>query len=308
MSQRMVYFLRTHEDHSDDLIKIGETRDIQRRFADHSREGSRGQQLTFLVGVLGNGTDEKMIHAYFSKDRDVREEYFRASEELTDYIRWLRNGWWVILDRDDEFPQGAETVGFDQWRPQEERRVGLPSQPTPSLFEHQDLLTFPEPTMTTDDYYTPEFIIDRVHAFMGDIDLDPASHPVANRSVRARQFFTKADNGLTKPWGGRVWLNPPFSHYRDWTAKIHRELDRGKIDELCLWSQTNQLTARHFQSLLRYASAMVIIRGRFSHSGHGAKKNPKNGHCLFYFGERPGEFAKHFSDLGLLFYPEAHHV
>lgn len=61
----------------------------------------------------------------------------------------------------------------------------------------------------TVEWYTPPEII----RSLGEFDLDPATSPKAyllNRS--AEHFYTKEDNGLEKPWFGRIWLNPPYSN------------------------------------------------------------------------------------------------
>lgn len=47
-------------------------------------------------------------------------------------------------------------------------------------------------------------------------DLDVAACEEAHLAER---FFTKADDGLTKPWEGRVWVNPPFSDIGPWVEK-----------------------------------------------------------------------------------------
>jgi hypothetical protein len=45
---------------------------------------------------------------------------------------------------------------------------------------------------------------------LGGIDLDPASSAIANETVRAKYFLTKEENGLSLPWFGTVWINPPY--------------------------------------------------------------------------------------------------
>lgn len=62
----------------------------------------------------------------------------------------------------------------------------------------------------SNEHYTPIDIIEAARAVMGTIDLDPATTASVNaHRVKASRYFTKKDNGLSKIWRGRVWLNPP---------------------------------------------------------------------------------------------------
>lgn len=60
--------------------------------------------------------------------------------------------------------------------------------------------------VSPDEYYTPKEIIEA----LGHFDLDPAT-PVNPRWRTADVMYTKEDDGLSKEWFGRVFLNPPYS-------------------------------------------------------------------------------------------------
>ena len=64
--------------------------------------------------------------------------------------------------------------------------------------------------MRRNEFYTPSHIIEIARACMGGIDLDPASCAIANETVKASRFYDIRQNGLKRPWFGRIWLNPPF--------------------------------------------------------------------------------------------------
>src|SRR4030042_2564237 len=58
---------------------------------------------------------------------------------------------------------------------------------------------------TTDDWITPRHIV----GALGRFDLDPCAcipqpWPCADTS------YNLDDDGLTKPWAGRLWINPPY--------------------------------------------------------------------------------------------------
>lgn len=58
-----------------------------------------------------------------------------------------------------------------------------------------------------DEWLTPPEIIKA----LGDygFDLDPCA-PVVSPFITARKCFTIEDDGLSKDWFGRVWLNHPI--------------------------------------------------------------------------------------------------
>jgi hypothetical protein len=70
--------------------------------------------------------------------------------------------------------------------------------------------------MGKDEWLTPPFVL----AALGEFDLDPCS-PIVRPWETAKQHFTAVDNGLSKPWHGRVWCNPPYgSMAARWLARL----------------------------------------------------------------------------------------
>lgn len=53
---------------------------------------------------------------------------------------------------------------------------------------------------------------------LGEFDLDPCGF---KNHQTAKRLFILPDNGLTKVWEGRVWLNPPYGKEQQaWLSKL----------------------------------------------------------------------------------------
>lgn len=100
---------------------------------------------------------------------------------------------------------------------------------------------------------------------MGGIDLDPASSVVANVLVRAEHFYTKKNDGLSLPWHGRVWCNPPYGAgglTGKWWDKLVVEYDANRVTEALFLANATTET-RWFQDALR-RGVILLIRSRLS--------------------------------------------
>ena len=110
----------------------------------------------------------------------------------------------------------------------------------------------------TDEWLTPPDLIDALGG-APSFDLDPCA-PIARPWPTARRHLTVVDNGLTQPWDGRVWLNPPYS-----TAVIARWLgrmaDHGRGVAL-IFARTE--TDAFFRHVWERATALLFMRGRIN--------------------------------------------
>ena len=62
--------------------------------------------------------------------------------------------------------------------------------------------------VSSDDWYTPKWIIDT----LGPFDCDPCAPSIELRPFEiAPKVYTKTDDGLAQEWHGTVWMNPPYS-------------------------------------------------------------------------------------------------
>ena len=152
------------------------------------------------------------------------------------------------------------------------------------------------------EWYTPAKFIEAAREVMGGIDLDPASHPAAQTTIQAEVFLTRMDDGLSKEWHGRVWLNPPYSQPEIWhfVEKLVEELSADRATEAVLLTHNYTDTAwfHHAESI---AAAICFTRGRIPFEDmDGEKCAPTQGQAFFYFGENVDRFREVFAEFGFV--------
>ena len=105
----------------------------------------------------------------------------------------------------------------------------------------------------TIDWYTPKSIFDSLGVVF---DLDPCAPKGGVSWIPAKKFYSLEDDGLTQPWSGNVWLNPPYGRQTiDWLERMdaHRQgiaLVFARTD--CKW----------FHDYCAKATAINFIKGR----------------------------------------------
>ncbi len=188
----------------------------------------------------------------------------------------------------------------------------------------------PQHSSLTDMHFTPKEYVEAARAVLGGITLDPASCRDANElTVKAGNYFTQADDGLSRPWnyyGGpaRVFLNPPGGLLRKvsdrwapvpknengrykgpgsssmavWWGKLVEEFTAGRVEafvfigftlEILRLSQDTELCPRPVQDF-----SLCFPRERMRFGGDA----PTHANVIAYGGPSPDRFVEVFSQFG----------
>jgi len=122
--------------------------------------------------------------------------------------------------------------------------------------------------MNTDEWLTPPFIIEQ----LGHFDLDPCA-PINRPWNTASTHYTIDDNGLSKPWTGRVWCNPPYGLAA--TAWLKKLAEHGNGIAL-IFARTE--TAMFFNYVWDRADSILFIKGRlYFHYPSGERASANSG-------------------------------
>lgn len=180
----------------------------------------------------------------------------------------------------------------------------------------------PQHSSNTNEHYTPAIVVEPARRLLGGFDLDPASCPEANERVKANRIFTIDDDGLSQPWSGSVFLNPPGgkvkrvgnrwvavakgpgkSSMQIWWNYLARQWQSGAVERAFFVAftleilRTSQSCALPVQAFPRcYPSERLAFRG----------DDPTHANVLVYLPPRTenmdesrAKLTKHFGDLGL---------
>jgi hypothetical protein len=172
------------------------------------------------------------------------------------------------------------------------------------------------------EWYTPREYVEAAREVMGGIDLDPASCAEANAIVKATRYYAEQDDGLTQPWVGRVFVNPPGGLVREFWQHLRwqrealafthviwigysleqlQTLQRGGLDSpfmfpMCIPRKRIPFVENEAKKALRIAK--LIAQGK----DPNLKSSPSHGNYIVYVpgvnGAAHAKFKAVFSQFG----------
>ena len=142
------------------------------------------------------------------------------------------------------------------------------------------------------EWYTPPDLIESVLRFWGilEFDCDPAS-PRVDGPVPAKIRYTIREDGLSQPWMGKVWLNPPYGRQLGlWVQKAIAEVQTGRAEVVCLLIP-GRTDTRWWHSLMDAGAQFHFLPGRIRflrENGEPGDASPFPS-VLVFLGQRHGD-------------------
>lgn len=122
--------------------------------------------------------------------------------------------------------------------------------------------------MLNDEWITPRKIL----ASLGQFDLDPCA-PVKSPWPTAKKTYNKFDDGLSLPWEGRCFVNPPYGKIAEkWLQKLAEH----KNGIALIFARTE--TEAFFKTVWPHAHSILFLKGRLTfHYVDGTKAKANSG-------------------------------
>jgi hypothetical protein len=253
------------------------------------RNNKGGDEMANALKIVG-GTDiadeiarlyRRGIEAWLEAGR-----LLRIQKDALDHGQWLP---WLADNR--------ARLGFGESVAQRLMQVAANPQLAGDLWWHDKR----PGNVNGSEWFTPGEYVELARKVLGDIDVDPASCEVAQRTVQARKYYTAADNGLTKSWHGSIFLNPPYvmPDVGAFIDKLLAELDAKRTKAAIMLSHafTENLW---WQRAAAHADAICFSRKRicFLNKDGEDSTGATRGQTFMFFGRNTGRFADVFSEVG----------
>lgn len=276
---------------------------ITRRYADDAARRTQARRLNYARRHLDTAAKRALIADELRDRPQVSNRQIAADLGVDDKtVGTIREK----LVSNAEIPQSSvvERKGGGTYPATKPSRPVVSAVSVPSFNLETQRRDAPNRTSFTgeNEWYTPAECVELARAALGGIDTDPASSPKAQETVKALAFFTEADDGLSREWHGKVFLNPPYAQpaIGQFADKMITEWQSGRVVAAVMLTHNYTDTA-WFQKLAATATAICFTRGRIRFvSPAGEVAAPTQGQAYFYFGDDVARFATAFAQAGFI--------
>lgn len=111
---------------------------------------------------------------------------------------------------------------------------------------------------------TPKYLFDKISSIF-NFSLDVCALP---ENAKCENYYTPKDDGLSKPWKGGVWCNPPYGReISSWVKKAYEESQK-EYNSFVLMLLPARTDTRWWWEYVQGKATLFFIKGRVKFGDH----------------------------------------
>ena len=111
---------------------------------------------------------------------------------------------------------------------------------------------------------TPKYLFDKISSIF-NFSLDACALP---ENAKCESYYTPEDDGLSKPWRGGVWCNPPYGReISSWVRKAYEESQK-EYNSFVLMLLPARTDTKWWWEYVQGKATLFFIKGRVKFGDH----------------------------------------
>ena len=111
---------------------------------------------------------------------------------------------------------------------------------------------------------TPKYLFDKISSIF-NFSLDVCALP---ENAKCENYYTPKDDGLSKPWRGGVWCNPPYGReISSWVRKAYEESQK-EYNSFVLMLLPARTDTKWWWDWVQGKATLFFIKGRVKFGDH----------------------------------------
>lgn len=111
---------------------------------------------------------------------------------------------------------------------------------------------------------TPKYLFDKISSIF-NFSLDVCALP---ENAKCENYYTPKDDGLSKPWRGGVWCNPPYGReISSWVKKAYEESQK-EYNSFVLMLLPARTDTKWWWEYVQGKATLFFIKGRVKFGDH----------------------------------------